>query len=270
MKTALVAIAKDEDHYIDEWIDYHLKLGFDTIFVYQNRWRYRGNKAQYKDRVIWFEFDGDSKQLEAYENFIRFQSNKYDWAAFFDVDEFLCLKKYDSLSQFLSKFSDCNAIGINWRMFGNSCLRKTDDYSIVKRFVWADAFLNQHIKSMLNLARCRSILHTIHFCDPHSFAVSRKENFTSNTLKTGFIHGPFNKNYSDDSVQLNHYYCKTLGEFLEIKARRGRCSSLSLAKNGQYDIEKFSQLNKNDIIDLTAKQFYLQHCKNDSSLHDLF
>ena len=44
MKTALVCIAKEEDNYIDEWIKYHLKLGFNDIFVYQNDWRYAGNK----------------------------------------------------------------------------------------------------------------------------------------------------------------------------------------------------------------------------------
>lgn len=34
MKSAIVCIAKNEDHYIDEWIKYHLKLGFAKIFVY--------------------------------------------------------------------------------------------------------------------------------------------------------------------------------------------------------------------------------------------
>ena len=34
MTKALAAIAKDEDAYIQEWIGYHLKLGFDDIFVY--------------------------------------------------------------------------------------------------------------------------------------------------------------------------------------------------------------------------------------------
>ena len=33
-KVALVAIAKDEDHYIEEWIRYHLKLGFDHVIIY--------------------------------------------------------------------------------------------------------------------------------------------------------------------------------------------------------------------------------------------
>ena len=34
MKIALVCLAKNEDFYIDEWIKYHTKLGFDHIYIY--------------------------------------------------------------------------------------------------------------------------------------------------------------------------------------------------------------------------------------------
>jgi hypothetical protein len=34
MKTALVAIAKNEDLYINEWIEYNLKIGFSDIIVF--------------------------------------------------------------------------------------------------------------------------------------------------------------------------------------------------------------------------------------------
>lgn len=34
MKTAIVCIAKNEDNYINEWIKYHTKLGFDYVCVY--------------------------------------------------------------------------------------------------------------------------------------------------------------------------------------------------------------------------------------------
>lgn len=39
MRCALVCIAKDEDDYIREWADYHLKIGFDDIYILQNNWR---------------------------------------------------------------------------------------------------------------------------------------------------------------------------------------------------------------------------------------
>lgn len=57
MKTALVCIAKDEDDYLKEWVDYHLRIGFDEIFVYQNNWRYP--KGDITDpRVHLLELDG--------------------------------------------------------------------------------------------------------------------------------------------------------------------------------------------------------------------
>jgi hypothetical protein len=34
MKTALVSIAKNEDNYLKEWVDYNLYLGFNDIFIY--------------------------------------------------------------------------------------------------------------------------------------------------------------------------------------------------------------------------------------------
>ena len=40
--SAIICVAKDEDHYIDEWIEYHLKLGFDAIYIIQNQWKYLG------------------------------------------------------------------------------------------------------------------------------------------------------------------------------------------------------------------------------------
>ena len=33
-KVALIAIAKNEDNYIEEWIQYYIKLGVDEIYVY--------------------------------------------------------------------------------------------------------------------------------------------------------------------------------------------------------------------------------------------
>lgn len=60
MKTAIVCIAKNEDNYIDEWIKYHTKLGFDYVYVYQNDWRYAGDKSRFSN-VHWLELDGRAK-----------------------------------------------------------------------------------------------------------------------------------------------------------------------------------------------------------------
>lgn len=65
---ALVCIAKDEDNYIQEWIDYHLKLGFSDIYIWQNNWRSKvvKERGDIHLRVI----DGDFKQVECYNKAI--------------------------------------------------------------------------------------------------------------------------------------------------------------------------------------------------------
>ena len=95
----------------------------------------------------------------------------------------------------------------------------------------------------------------LEFCDPHSINKSLHNDFTINTKKSGYIHGPFNTLF-DETVQLNHYYSKTLDEYLLNKKVRGRCDLLPEQRNGQYDVQKFSEFNKNDIEDLTARDFY--------------
>lgn len=69
MKTCICLIAKDEDNYIKEWSEYHLKLGFDDIFVFQNDWRCKVNDLNKHVHLI--EYDGEAKQNQCYNEFIQ-------------------------------------------------------------------------------------------------------------------------------------------------------------------------------------------------------
>ena len=55
MRTALVAIACNEDHYLREWFTYHHNIGFDDIYVYQNNWHF---KEEVPDYVHLIDFPG--------------------------------------------------------------------------------------------------------------------------------------------------------------------------------------------------------------------
>ena len=59
-KIALVCFAKNEDLYLQEWIDYHIKLGFDDIHVFQNDWRFKDPKPN--EKVYFHEYDGKSSE----------------------------------------------------------------------------------------------------------------------------------------------------------------------------------------------------------------
>ena len=65
-------------------------------------------------------------QMKAYNDFIDKHSSEYDFAAFFDVDEFLCVKKDKSLESFLSRYADIYGVGVNWRVFGDNDLTSVE------------------------------------------------------------------------------------------------------------------------------------------------
>ena len=233
MKIALVCIAKNEDNYIQEWCDYHLKIGFDDIFIYQNDWRtsISGNN------IFKFELDGRAKQREAYKKFINDYYNQYDWAAFFDVDEFLVLKKHNNIKEFISDYNDFLSVGINWVFFGDNGLEFADnDYSVIRRFIKRQKLVNKHIKSIVKLRK--NLIMDVH--NPACSWVNTNKNINS---------GPFNNNPSDDIAQINHYFTKTKDEFIK-KRERGRADDGTIR-----NMSDFYNNNFNEIEDLTALNF---------------
>ena len=91
MKTAVCAIAKNENNYIKEWCDYHISLGFDKIFVFDNN-DINGEKISDvisdENIVIDTRFRGRHNRMyqsDAYISFYRENSRFYDWVAFIDI-----------------------------------------------------------------------------------------------------------------------------------------------------------------------------------------
>lgn len=138
-KVILVAIAKEEEQYLREWIDYHLNLGFDKIIIYDNN--HSGDNSQkniiksHSDKVIYKDFQGIfncSQQSEAYTD--AWINNSCDWICFLDIDEFLDVK--DEIHNFLSnpKFNNYNAINIPWLLYTDSDLVYNDYRPVLDRF----------------------------------------------------------------------------------------------------------------------------------------
>ena len=240
MKVALVCVAKNEDNYIQEWINYYLKLGFDDIFIYENDWRC----SIEQNNVHKIPFDGYNMQETSYNNFIQTYHNEYDWAAFFDVDEFLVLKKHADIKEFVSDYSKYNSIGINWVLFGDNELSFDGNYSVLSRFTKRQFAVNEHVKSIVKMNPM--IEYQIH--QPKNCEVV-DPNFNIFT-------GPFNQMGHDNIAQINHYFCKTWDEW-QNKKNRGR-ADVPFGNDAHFRPDShFHQHNFNEIEDTSALDFYL-------------
>jgi len=236
VRVALVCIAKNETNYIEEWVTYHLKLGFDKIFIYENNW-----VCDYEnEQIVKIKFNGNQKQLESYKNFKTKYRLEYDWAAFFDVDEFLVLKKHKNIKEFLIDYDKYDSVGINWVLFGDNGFNGVfnNNYSVLNRFTKRQNVVNPHIKTIAKLNN------DSYFLNPH--CLNTKWVDTNFNLNLGFsnLNGPL------DVAQINHYFTKTKEEFLE-KINRGRADT----KNYR-SIDDFNKHNYNDIDDFYALNFY--------------
>ena len=223
--TVLCAIVLNEKPYIDEFVNYHLGLGFSKIVVYDNsesnKLREWQRHEQTSPMVEVIHFPGLNQQGHAYLDCAQsafngeFGENK-KWAAFFDVDEFLVLKKHEYvdklLEEHLPKLS--GSLSINWAMFNFNGKLLCDAKPVTKRFGYRDQAVDPHVKSIVRLEDMQMNAEPL----PH---YPHLKNGNQHDTNGKVFWGPFNKNGPLDVAAIHHYHKKSFGEYVK-KRQRGR------------------------------------------------
>lgn len=254
MYPVIVCIAKKEHDYIEEFIKYHLSLGFKYIYLYDNEdtptYEIMLRKYKYYIKVIHLPFNNYNKPvqyvaLDHFKNNYLFRYN-ITHVAHIDIDEYIVLKKHKNICDFINEYivGDCQGIGMNWRFFGSSGkTEKTNEPNTI-RFTTCEKNGNIHIKTIFKKD------YFLKFNDCHSVSFSR--GYTKTTNNT-IINGTFNHNINFDVIQLNHYKCKTLPEYRYIRTRQRADTIGNVNENPDED---FKCYDINEIEDLYAYNFY--------------
>ena len=237
IKAVVCSIQTKEDAYIDEWVDYHLAIVFTKIYIYDNSENFdleKWGNQRFRDNVRVKHFPGKVKQLPANMDCAKLaEKNGKTWAAFFDIDEFLLLKKHSNINNFLIEHGPHKgAIGINWVLVGTSNATKYEPKPVTLRFQQVFPQGNMHINT---IARVKGLKR---FMTPHNVLFVDK-NATTIDTNGAIIEGPSNRNLATDIAVLYHYHYKSREEYIS-KRERGRADinskqlydkALSSAKN---------------------------------------
>jgi hypothetical protein len=256
MFPVIVCIAKKEHDYIEEFVKYHLELGFKHIYVYDNEDVpiYKNILYKYINNITVIHIPNNNYhigvQYIALENFIinYLFNDKITHVAHIDIDEFIVLKKHNNICDFINEYivGDCQGIGMNWRFFGSSGRTEQTDEPVTIRFTMCQQYGNVHIKTLFN-KEYFSRFDTCH-------TVILNNGYIKST-NGSIIYGPFYDNIDFSVIQLNHYKSKTLPEFRNIRTR-GRADIID---SPVEDIEQlFIDHDINEVEDLTAHNFYLK------------
>lgn len=253
MRLVLCAMAKNEHLYINDFVNYYLKLGFDKIYIYDNDdidKPYIGDFITHKSRVEIIDIRGQKKehlQQEVYTNF--YKTHDFDWCFFCDIDEYLtgiCNVKL-WLEQWL--FRNIKQIRVKWKLFGDDNLIERDMtkpvYNVFRREIKTS--LNRNLKDKGTLenqgkAFVRGGIKDIVISSPHFASIRKRDNVIPSMLPSGrpcFSKVTIMENYSHETIYLNHYMTKSLSEFVNQKLDRN-----DAVYNQSIKLDYFWRINK--------------------------
>ena len=100
---AIAAIARNENLYINEWIQYHRELGIAHFYIYDNSF---GNEPRLEQAIdqkhvgyvtVVDAYEETAYQKEAYTDAYQRFGGKHDYMMFIDKDEFFTLCQHGSI-----------------------------------------------------------------------------------------------------------------------------------------------------------------------------
>ena len=118
--SAVILLIKDENRYLKEWLDWHLNLGFEHVYIYDNGGKDRVQDvvdlytAEMQQKITVIDWTGHHThiQQDAYNHFLLNHKKDVRWGLFIDSDEFL-------------RFTDGQTTDVN------TFLRSYEDYTEV-------------------------------------------------------------------------------------------------------------------------------------------
>jgi len=241
MKTCILTIIKNEHEYLDEWIKYHLNLGIDHIFIFEDidSESHKEITDKYGERVSLQNIDdilGEEEKLKTREFKLTKKSNpqyiyirkgllylkklnEYDWCFVIDNDEFITLENQkDNLKSIVSLFDNYDAFIMQWKCYGASGLVNKPDYKnkgVVETYT-------EEMRGYIPTATPQSLSKTCYNLNTYQdnyFLYTHQPSKECNFCRTNFKRDRNTPIY--DKIYIRHYITKSWEEYVWKRKTRG-------------------------------------------------
>jgi hypothetical protein len=203
-------MVRDDGAYLDEWVDYHLAIGFEHVLIYDHKsiipvvpkWGTQVTVKRIDAELPFAEY----LHLATFREF----SKKSRWIMVADVDEFVVLLQHRDVRELLSKYESFGGLGIPWSMYGSSGHIKKPAGLVKDNYVWrTEDAQPQYVKTIANTIFFKTM------GDPH-FVYSTRPLVNE-------VFEPFEGSLTTSPRQLcklNHYFTRSYEEWI-FKRNRG-------------------------------------------------
>jgi hypothetical protein len=229
---AICVMVKNEQLYIDEFVDYHLAIGFDTIYVYDNSNDFNMKEwGEQKKNVQVVHHVGEGMQQEAayQECYKQVRMNKsHAYLAFFDPDELLIMRKHSHIMDLMQEYCKRGSLSFNWYNFGTSNQTRYEPIPVSKRFLYRTKKPEKFVKT---IGRVMDVVDRGN--NTFGIYVHKQKVVTGDQKDTNgkILHGSFNPNGPTNVAVIHHYFSKSVEEFYVKVCVRGSTRLSNMASN---------------------------------------
>ncbi|MCZ8153796.1 MAG: glycosyltransferase family 2 protein [Rhodobacteraceae bacterium] len=277
LRTAVMACMRNEAMFVVEWVAYHRLIGFDTIFVCTNDCT-DGTDAildrlAAKGEVIHIrngEMDGLPPQARGVQRVLAHpETARCDWLLHIDADEFLNIHRGDGHVQDLLAVADgFDAMGISWRLFGDSGMSEWPGGLILEKQVMAEAkqtHFSAMQKTFFRPSRFRSgidhmpkdpVATDIRLCNARGRALRPDALLLAGESNLRIAAGEEinrKRHFGWDGACINHYAVRTRDLFL-LKNVRGDGIGSRFQKRYFLNSRWYRAANVNDVEDRSIQR----------------
>lgn len=132
---SVCAIFKNEAMYLKEWIEYHLLVGIEHFFLYNNMSddKYLDVLSPYISSgvVTLIEWPYAKGQISAYMDCSKKYREVSNWIGFIDIDEFINPLEQENITSVISRYESAGSVMIPWRIYGSSGMVDRNPDSLV-------------------------------------------------------------------------------------------------------------------------------------------
>ena len=232
---SLCLICKDENDYLPEWLNYHILMGVERFYIYDNdsQVSLRETLKDYIERgwAVVVDIPGKAMQLHAYDHCLQTFGPQTFWLGFIDTDEFLVPKTALDLKELLKDYEAYGGLAVSSLFFGSNGHQTrpaAGQIAAYNRRTHVTFQGNVLVKSIVQPALA------LMPSSPHDFAY--KENsccVNEGLLQVDGMKFPCHV----DKIQLNHYFCRSYAE-VDLKLLRGQVYA-----TGAWPRERFKVVN---------------------------
>jgi hypothetical protein len=242
-----VTIFKNEAVYVGEWLEYHLMVGVDKFFLYDNDSDdgpisvlcpyIQSGLVNY---TIW---PGLVQQLPAYQFALANLRRVAFWVAFIDVDEFIDPVSDKSIPAILHRFEDTSALVMYWLVFGSGGQMNRTDGLVIERFVDYGPLEDEWSHIVKSIVNPRAVTRM----GVHEAVFRNRASFARDCRRTALMKWrPWDlRTALHNCIHVNHYWTKSYDEWT-MKRQRGRAMDRAKRNNAMYRLfgKRFGNTDK--------------------------